>query len=221
MGNRPLLDVMHFGTPLWSSKPPAIRNFPEALERFTEAMVTRYAPASRPGCPCNEPRCWRCFSGDFGSGRRTRASGAATCPWLTRIVQRSEPVDRAIRRAQPQATVLHCDNVENYKSRDPGAGHRSDAGRNLRRFLVLDLLMGRLDRHHPLFNWVTSYGMSELIWTGSAATRDARRAGNRLLSALRLAASTKSATACAIARSESPIGLYGIGHAYYNRYGLR
>ena len=34
--------------------------------------------------------------------------------------------------------------------------------RNLRRFLVMDLLLGRVDQHHPLFSWLTSYGMSEL-----------------------------------------------------------
>jgi len=26
----------------------------------------------------------------------------------------------------------------------------------------MDLLTGRVDKHHPLFSWLTSYGMSEL-----------------------------------------------------------
>ena len=36
------------------------------------------------------------------------------------------------------------------------------ARRNLRRFVVLDLLLGRVDQHHPLYSWLTSYGLSEL-----------------------------------------------------------
>ena len=34
-----MLDVMHFGTPLWLKQAVGDPEFPEALERFTEALV--------------------------------------------------------------------------------------------------------------------------------------------------------------------------------------
>ena len=86
---------------------------------------------------------------------------------------------------------------------------RSSAA-NLRRFVVMDLLLGRVDRHHPLFSWFTSYGMSELdidwlranpqrlmcwAWT---TTRTAT--GNSNLKAAR----------CGQRRADNPVGLYGV-----------
>ena len=82
-------------------------------------------------------------------------------PVLSRIVQGVSRGIRAIRRAQPNATILHVDAAESFKTHD--AQLKSEvARRNLRRFIVLDLLLGRVDQHHPLYSWLTSYGFSEL-----------------------------------------------------------
>jgi len=48
-----------------------------------------------------------------------------------------------------------------YKTRSPDL-QAEVRRRNLRRFLAMDLLLGRVDKNHPLFNWVTGYGLSEL-----------------------------------------------------------
>ena len=61
----------------------------------------------------------------------------------------------------PEATVLLCDASENYKTRVESL-QPEVRRRNLRRFIVMDLLTGRVDRDHPLYTWVSSYGMSEL-----------------------------------------------------------
>src|SRR5215218_534239 len=42
LGIEPLMDVMHFGTPLWLKQAVGDPEFPEALEAFTTALVTRY-----------------------------------------------------------------------------------------------------------------------------------------------------------------------------------
>jgi len=49
LGIAPLMDVMHFGTPLWLKQAVGDPEFPEALERFAEALVSRYRGSSRPG----------------------------------------------------------------------------------------------------------------------------------------------------------------------------
>ncbi|MDB5319258.1 MAG: glycosyl transferase group 1 [Phycisphaerales bacterium] len=219
MGIELYLDVMHFGTPLWLKQAAGDPEFPEALERFTEAMVTRYASSVSTWCPCNEPLVLALFSGDFGFWPPHSRKWRGYMPVLTRIVQAVSRSMRAIRRCQPEATILHCDNVENYKSRDPELAIEVRR-RNLRRFLVLDLLMGRVDRHHPLFNWVTSYGMSELDleWFRSNPQKpDVLGIDYYPHSDWQL---DKVGNGVRQRRSETPLGLYGVGHAYYNRYGL-
>ena len=155
------MDVMHFGTPIWLKQAAGDPEFPEALERITTAMVERYRTQIHTWCPCNEPLVLALFSGDFGFWPPHSRKWKGYMPVLTRIVQAVSRSIRAIRRTDPQATILHCDNVENYKTRDPSL-QIEVRRRNLRRFLAMDMLTGRLDRNHPLFPWVTAYGMSEL-----------------------------------------------------------
>jgi beta-glucosidase/6-phospho-beta-glucosidase/beta-galactosidase len=219
MGLELYMDVMHFGTPTWLPQAAGDPEFPEALERFTEAMVTRYRSSITTWCPCNEPLVLALFSGDFGFWPPHARKWRGYMPVLSRVVQAVSRSIRAIRRAQPEATVLLCDNVENYKSRDVELAIEVRR-RNLRRFLVLDLLMGRFDRHHPLYNWVTSYGISELDldwFTTHPQAPDVLGLDYYPHSDWQL---EKVGKGTRQRRSENPVGLYGVAHAYYNRYGL-
>jgi beta-glucosidase/6-phospho-beta-glucosidase/beta-galactosidase len=157
LGIEAYLDIMHFGTPRWLKQAAGDPEFPDALARFTHALVTRYRGLVNTWCPCNEPLVLALFSGDFGFWPPHQRKWRGYMPVLSRVVQGVSRSIRAIRLAQPEATVLLCDNVENYKSRDASLSVEVRR-RNLRRFLVLDLLMGRVDSAHPLHNWLTAYG---------------------------------------------------------------
>ncbi len=161
LGLTPMIDVMHFGTPLWLKQAVGDPEFPESLEHFAEAIVGRYRDVVKTWCPFNEPLVSALFSGDFGFWPPHSRKWRGYMPVLTRIVQAVNRGIRAVRRIQPEATVLLCDAVESYKSRNKDL-QTEVKRRNLRRFLVMDLLAGKVDRHHPLYQWVTSYGMSEL-----------------------------------------------------------
>src|SRR5918993_325837 len=140
-------------------------------------------------------------------------------PVLSRIVQAVSRGIRAIRKASPEATVLLCDAAESYKTRSPELKTEVQR-RNIRRFLVMDLLLGRVDKHHPLYSWVTSYGLSELdlewfkthpqspdvlgldYYPHSDWQLDMHGGGVRQR------------------RAESPAGLFGVASAYWQRYGI-
>ncbi|MBC7783763.1 MAG: glycosyltransferase [Burkholderiales bacterium] len=156
-----ILDVMHFGTPKWLPLAVGDPRFPEALESFTTAMVNRYKSQVKIWCPYNEPLVSALFSGDFGFWPPFQRKWRGYMPVLSRIVQALNRSIAAVRRAQPEATVLLCDALENYQSRSPELTAEV-AMRNLRRFVILDLLAGRVDHHHPLYSWLTSFGFSEL-----------------------------------------------------------
>ncbi len=219
LGLEPMIDVMHFGTPLWLKQAVGDPEFPEALERFSTAIVNRYRDSVRIWCPFNEPLVSALFSGDFGFWPPHSRKWRGYMPVVSRIVQAVSRGIKAIRAAMPEATVLLCDAVENYKTRVDSL-QTEVRRRNLRRFLVMDLLTGRVDAHHPLYPWLTHYGLSDLDlewfrthpqspdvlgldyyphsdWQLESVNGDVRQH-----------------------RADNPVGLYGIAQAYYNRYAL-
>jgi beta-glucosidase/6-phospho-beta-glucosidase/beta-galactosidase len=215
------LDVMHFGTPMWLKQAVGDPEFPEALERFTESIVSRYRSQVKVWCPFNEPLVSALFSGDFGFWPPHSRKWRGYMPVLSRIVQGVNRGIRAIRRVMPEATVLLCDAVENFKTRSKDPGLQTEVKRrNLRRFVVMDLLTGRVDRHHPLFQWLSSYGMSDvdLDWfKANPQSPDVLGLDYYPHSDWQL---EHENGAVMQRRADNPVGLYGVANAYYQRYGF-
>ncbi len=219
LGIEPLMDVMHFGTPLWLKQAVGDPEFPEALERFSAAMVERYRDQVKTWCPFNEPLVSALFSGDFGFWPPHSRKWRGYMPVLSRIVQGVSRGIRAIRAADPTATVLLCDAAENYKTRDESLQIEVKR-RNLRRFVVMDLLLGRIDHNHVLFPWLTTYGMSEIDiewFKNNPQSPDVLGLDYYPHSDWQL---DQVGGRVRQRRADNPVGLYGVANAYYNRYGL-
>ena len=219
LGIEPMMDVMHFGTPTWLKQAVGDPEFPEALERFTTALVTRYRGRVKTWCPVNEPLVLALFSGDFGFWPPHSRKWRGYMPVLTRIVQALSRSIRAIRRVQPEATILHVDACEAYKTRHAELKPEV-ARRNMRRFLVMDLLTGQVDQNHALHSWLTSYGMTELdlAWfRTNPQTPDVLGLDYYPHSDWQL---DLYAGQVRQRRADNPIGLYGIANAYWQRYGI-
>src|SRR2546423_7852851 len=90
LGIEPLLDIMHFGTPLWLKQAVGDPEFPESLERFTHALVNRYRGSVKVWCPFNEPLVSALFSGDFGFWPPHSRKWHRDIPVLSRLVQPGE-----------------------------------------------------------------------------------------------------------------------------------
>jgi len=220
LGLHPLMDVMHFGTPLWLKQAVGDPEFPEALERFTDAIVSRYRGSIRFWSPFNEPLVSALFSGDFGFWPPHARKWRGYMPVLSRIIQAVSRSIRAIRRAMPEATVLLCDASENFKTHDE-ALEIEVRRRNMRRFIALDLLTGRVDHHHVLYPWLNAYGMSDLDidWFKSNPQQpdvlglDYYPHSDWQLDSIGNGGIRQR-------RADNPVGLYGVANAYYNRYGI-
>ena len=160
-GLEPVMDVMHFGTPLWLKQAVGDVEFPEALEQLAGRMAERYRGVVHAWCPVNEPLVCALFAGDFGFWPPHSRKWRGYMPVLSRVAQATSRAIRAVRRAAPEATIVLCDAAETYQTRHPRLKPEVDM-RNLRRFVLMDLITGRVDTHHPLYEWLTGYGFSAL-----------------------------------------------------------
>jgi beta-glucosidase/6-phospho-beta-glucosidase/beta-galactosidase/glycosyltransferase involved in cell wall biosynthesis len=219
LGINLMLDVMHFGTPTYLKQAVGDPEFPEALERFADAMVRRYGGQVKIWCPFNEPLVSALFSGDLGFWPPYQRKWRGYMPVLSRVVQAVSRGIRAIRNAMPEATVLLCDASENYRTR---VDHLQPEvrRRNLRRFVVMDLLTGRVDRGHPLYKWLNNYGMSELDlqwFRNNPEKPDILGLDYYPHSDWQLEVKVGVVKQ---RRADNPVGLYGVSTAYWNRYNI-
>jgi beta-glucosidase/6-phospho-beta-glucosidase/beta-galactosidase/glycosyltransferase involved in cell wall biosynthesis len=219
LGLQVTLDIMHFGTPRWLPQAVGDPEFPEALEEFVEAMVERYRGSVRVWCPVNEPLVTALFSGDYGLWPPHSRKWRGYFPVLARMAMATARAIRAVRRTQPEAVVLLCDAADHFKARDPSLAEEVNR-RNLRRFLLLDLITGRVDANHPLYAWATSYGMTELDlqwFRQHPQAPDVIGLDYYAHSDWQL---EPAAGGVRQRRAENPAGLYGVARDYYNRYAL-
>ena len=220
LGIELLMDVMHFGTPTWLPQAVGDPEFPEALETFAAAMVERYRHQITTWCPVNEPLVTALFSGDFGFWPPHARKWRGYMPVLARIALGTSRAIRAIRRTAPEASVLLCDAAEHFKTRDESLRGEVQL-RNLRRFALMDLILGRVDKQHALHPWLTSYGLSELDleWFRThPQSPDVLGLDYYPHSDWQLDRGPDGRPRQK--RADSPVGLYGVATEYYARYGL-
>jgi beta-glucosidase/6-phospho-beta-glucosidase/beta-galactosidase len=219
LGINVLMDVMHFGSPLWLKQAVGDPLFPESLERFSRAIVSRYRSSIKTWCPFNEPLVSALFSGDFGFWPPHARKWRGYMPVLSRVVQGVSRAIAGIRQEMPEATILLCDAAESYKTRSEEL-QTEVARRNLRRFLVMDLLLGRVDETHPLHAWLTSFGFSELdlAWF---------RANPQSPNVLGLDYYPHSDWQLDVSfgkivqrRADHPAGLFAVANSYWERYAI-
>jgi beta-glucosidase/6-phospho-beta-glucosidase/beta-galactosidase len=219
LGLKLMLDVVHFGTPLWLRQAAGDPEFPEALERLAAALAARYGDRVHTFCPFNEPLITALFSGDFGFWPPHSRRWRGYMPVLSRIVQGTLRAIRAIRKNAPDASVLLCDSCEHHQTAEEALAPDIRM-RNTRRFVVMDLLTGRMDKHHPLYPWLTTYGFAEtdLDWI---------RANSNAPDIIGLDYYSHTETELELAgdakrqkKPANPLGLYGCARQYWDRYGI-
>lgn len=219
LGLELMMDVMHFGCPKWLPLAVGDPRFPESLERFATAMAERYGHQIKTWCPFNEPLVSALFSGDFGFWPPFHRKWRGYMPVLSRIVQAVNRANGAIRKVQPDATILLCDAFENFQTKNPSLKDEVSL-RNLRRFIILDLLAGRVDHHHPLYTWLTSFGFSELdleFFKKNPQMPDVIGLDYYPHSDWQI---EMQAGLMRQRRADAPLGVYALAKATYDRYGL-
>ncbi|MDP8921757.1 MAG: sugar nucleotide-binding protein [Chloroflexota bacterium] len=162
LGIRPIVGLVHHGSgPRHTSLiDPA---FPEGLAEFARALAERY-PWVDAFTPVNEPLTTARFSGLYG---HWYPHGRDDLTYLRALLTQCRAVVlsmRAIRSIAPGAQLIQTDDLGKTYS-TPWLAYQAEH-ENHRRWLTFDLLCGRVDRQHPLWNWLRFVGIgdAELRW---------------------------------------------------------
>ena len=156
----PILDLMHYGTPLWLENSFINANYPQRVAEYAHQVVKRYKSLVRYYTPLNEPMvnadmCGRkaewppYLSGDDGYVKLTLALAKG-------IVLTTQ----AIKSEQPDAVTVQVEALDHTFTRDESLKARA-ALLNARQFLCFDLATGRLDDDPILVKYVLGHGATE------------------------------------------------------------
>ncbi|CAM3302093.1 family 1 glycosylhydrolase [Occultella aeris] len=171
LGIRPIVDLLHYGTPQWLDGEFANPDYPQHVAEYAVAVAERYADTVTDYTPVNEPMIHARFSGELGywPPYLTGEDG------LTRMI--AALADGFVRSQHgiaevlgDRATFVHVDAT----TRVVGAvdGEHADKVRLLRNqaFAVEDLVTGRVREGHPLLDHLLRHGMPEDLLDRLAAT---------------------------------------------------
>jgi beta-glucosidase/6-phospho-beta-glucosidase/beta-galactosidase/glycosyltransferase involved in cell wall biosynthesis len=215
-----IVDLAHFGTPLWLPHAFGDLDFPHALERWARAFSRRYRGVVQHICPFNEPLTSALFGGDMGMWPPFGRGLHDYTTVVSRIAQGISRAVTAIREENPEAEILLTDAVESAITGED-AWHAETARRLQRRHLSLDLVLGRIHEDHPLRPWLLEHGMPrfDLDWfVRNPAQIDVLGIDYYCHSETEL--STADDGTLFQCQPECPRGLYRVTRDYWEHYGL-
>ncbi|MFC7477879.1 family 1 glycosylhydrolase [Dankookia sp. GCM10030260] len=147
LGIRPIAGLLHHGSGPRDTD-LAQPDFPARLACFAGAVAERY-PWVEEYTPVNEPLTTARFSGLYGHWYPHGHDQRLFLRLLVNQIQGTRLAMHAIRRVNPAARLVQTDDLGRVLS-TPHLAYQAEY-ENHRRWLGFDLLMGRVDRHHPLW----------------------------------------------------------------------
>jgi hypothetical protein len=152
--------------------------FATAYAAFVDAFAERF-PAVTTLTPFNEPTCTLDFCGLRGFWHPYATGEPAYVTMLRHTARAAAEAVHRFRKRHREAYILHVDTFQRHTAIDNASQNRARF-LNERRFLFEELITGRVDAHHPLFDYLRKHGFSnkELFWHETHPVRIDERGGN-------------------------------------------
>lgn len=172
LGVRVVVDLMHYGTPLWLENQFLNSSYPERVAAYGRAVAERYAGVWDDFTPLNEPAINAIYCGETGTWPPYLRGQDGFVKLTMALARGMVRTQQEIAAANPEARFVHVDAGFRWE------GESTPPTRDFleeRRFLALDLILGRVDAAHPLRGYLAEHGVgaAELSWfEANAVTPD-------------------------------------------------
>jgi dTDP-4-dehydrorhamnose reductase len=155
---KPVVGLLHHGSgPIYTDL--LDNDFPDKFALYAQS-VARQFPWVEYYTPVNEPLTTARFSGLYGFWYPHHDNPLSFVKMLINQLKGVVLSMRAIRQINPSAKLVQTEDLSKIHS-TPVMKYQADF-ENHRRWLSYDLLFGKVDTGHPLWNYLTSLGVSML-----------------------------------------------------------
>lgn len=152
-----IVDLMHYGTPLWLDNSFLNPDYPERVAEYASRMAQRYGDRLHVWTPLNEPVINAIYCGERGLWPPHLHGHSGFVAVLMSLSEGIVRTQSALAEVQPDASFVHVDAGFRFEGLAPPARALLEE----RRFLGLDLPLGRVAEGHPLLPWLVEQGASE------------------------------------------------------------
>ncbi|TDE95062.1 glycosyl hydrolase family protein [Occultella glacieicola] len=170
LGIRPIVDLLHYGTPQWLEGEFAHPDYPQHAAEYAVAVAERYADTVTDYTPVNEPMIHARFCGELGYWPPYLTGEDGLTALIAAVADGFVRSQHGIAEVLgDRATFVHVDAT----TRVVGAvdGEHAEKVRLLRNqaFAVEDLVTGKVRDGHPLLEHLLRHGMGEDLLAQLAA----------------------------------------------------
>jgi beta-glucosidase len=159
-GVTPILDLMHYGTPLWLENSFINSSYPQLVTEYAHAVAVRYKSLIRYYTPLNEPMVnadmcgtkaeWPPYlSGDDGYVKLTLALAKGIIH-TAQVIKAEQPDSVLVQVEALWHTFTKNRSLEDYAAHD-----------NARQYLCFDLATGRVNDNYVLANYLCTHGVTD------------------------------------------------------------
>lgn len=156
----PILDLVHYGTPLWLDGSFDDDRYPERVAFFAKAVAERYGHMVRWYTALNEPTVNSEFAGSKGEWPPYLTGDRGYVRVLLQISRGIQTTICAIREVQPDAVFVAVESMHLYRALSPSSVHESEIA-FLKDVLCWDLVRGAVGNQHPLREWLKDNGVTD------------------------------------------------------------
>jgi beta-glucosidase len=155
----PIVDLMHYGCPIWLDREFANKKYPDLVARYAAAFVERYKHLVSWYTPLNEPIINSLMCGMRGLWPPYLKGDRGYIRVMLQLARGIIKTSRTIKSIQPEATLVHVEatGMTRTARKDLAILAREEQHRG---YLCFDLITGRIVDEHILFSWLIRNGVS-------------------------------------------------------------
>lgn len=161
-GLTPIVDLLHYGTPLWMDNHFVNASYPRRMGEFAAKFAERYSSIVKMYTPANEPAVTAYYCGRDGRWPPYLSGDDGYVKILLALAAGIVRTAEALRSVRADSVLVHVEDfgLERADPHDPLASAAAEDAQN-RRLLPLDLACGRVVPGHAMWEWLLEHGATE------------------------------------------------------------
>lgn len=156
----PIIDLVHYGTPHWLKNEFMNGDYPERVSCFAAAFAERYKDTVTYFTPLNEPYVTAEFCGLNKVWPPYLEGLDGFYSMMAQVGKGIVKTVNAIKKVHPDSRFVHVDATKKYITHDSRLQGEADLW-NENRFVMWELVSGKIDSTHPLHSLMAQYGTGE------------------------------------------------------------